>query len=255
MLAKAIFQWWMARVLTVALVLGALLVAVNPAPSSAAGPALVSSTGTVTVTSDGSQGVAVAMPPGIQNGDLLLVIVASDLNNKEGTTTGSAGWVKVLDARRGTDVTHLSVFARIADGNDAFTVATTFTPNTFAEDLVAQSVRITNHGVTNVSTDLAGLTSADDRRGSANPPSTGTIAEDDWLVFALAAPNFTSQSDNLRAVPSGYTEITRTRSANTTSAATLGIAYQNVSGTTIDPGKYGNTSRSWVAATLAIPSS
>ncbi len=243
-----------ARALGVGLVTAtALSFGVVSADAAPGDPAVIASTGAVTITTNGSVGVPVAMPAGVAPGDLLLVVVASDLNNKVGTTVGSAGWTKVLDAKRGTDVTHLTVFAKLAAGNDTFSVATTFTPNTFAEDLVAQSLRITNHGVTDVTTGLAGLGAADANTGSANPPSTGALPNRNWLVLALAAPNFTSPSDTLSKAPTGYTTVTLTKSAKTNSSATLGVAWKAVGGTGEDPGKFTNTARSWVAATIAIP--
>jgi hypothetical protein len=222
---------------------------------AASGPAVVSSKGVVSTTLNGAAGLAVNMPAGVVPGDLLLVAVSADMNNKVGVTVGSAGWTKVFDAMRGTDVVRLTVFAKLATGNDSFITTTSFTPNTFAEDVVAQSLRITNHGVTNVATGLQGLTSANAVSGNANPPSTGTLASGNWLVLALAAPNFTSQSDNLSRVPAGYTEITRTKSTNkSTSAASLGVAYKTLSNATSeDPGTFGNSSRSWIAGTIAIP--
>lgn len=207
---------------------------------------------TATNGTDAAPAFTVTLPAGVATGDLLLGFAANDTTTTAWTTSPGNGWVKLSDEVQGS--THrLAVYALIADGSDTLSIAAT-NNNDYSCTVVA--ITVGTHRVSNVSTDIVIPAAATGTSGNANPPTSGTVASDDWLAIAACAVDLTASGDSVSAVPSTYNATNvLTKSASSTSSVGLGVAHKALSAATSeDPGTFTNTTNAWIAKTLLIPS-
>jgi hypothetical protein len=190
---------------------------------------------------------AVTLPATIVTGDLLLCFDTMDAGTADPSTT-SPGWSRISAETAGSNVLRFAVFAKIAGASNTL-------------DLVGQNqdasivtLAIQDHGVSATFAELVLIAAATGTTGNANPPTTGTLAVKDWLVVAACGIDMTATGDALSAQPSGYTDIQRFKSASSTSSCATGVAVKALTGGTVDdPGTFTNTSRNWIAKTIAVP--
>jgi hypothetical protein len=183
-------------------------------------------------------GFSVTMPTHV-TGDLILIFVAHDTATV--TSTFSSVFTSTLNS------SSLSCFGKIAaSAGETATVTGT------ANDYVILALSVQAHGATSLGNVLAG-TVATSASGNADPPSLATGTTRDWLWFSCCAVDLTT-GNSISAVPANYTQLSITKSANSTSSVGLGVGWQALGGATEDPGTFSNTSRAWVAETIAVPS-
>jgi hypothetical protein len=201
------------------------------------------------VTSDTSgASTPVNLPGTIVTGDLLVAVATSDAPGTTETATISTGWVRTSHETQGSNVLRHSTFMKIADATNALTLTGA------AQDVSVVCAAIQDHGVTApLFAQVIMATAATGTTGNADPPATGTIASMEWLVMATCGIDMTNSGDTLSAQPSTYTDIGRNKSASSTSSCACGMAVKAVTGTSENPGAFTNTSRPWIAKTLAIP--
>lgn len=215
-------------------------------PTISTGAARASVRGHATTNGTSATSVAVNVPTH-SVGDLLIALCAHDNPGATAVATVSTDWVRLYHETQGSNVLRLTAFAKIATGSDALQVTGA------AQDYAIDCLAIANHGVTTLATDIKWSAPASATTGNANPPSLDAGSVRDWLDIAHCAIDMTATGDTLSAVPASYTESARLKSANSTSSTAVGVAWRQVSTQTEDPGTFTNTSRPWIAATLAIP--
>jgi hypothetical protein len=190
--------------------------------------------------------VTVNMPTDIDAGDLLVAYVAADANDTV-AAGGGEGWTSIEDTSNGSAV-RLKIFAKVAAGSDALTLTVGS-----SNDTATYVQRITNHGVSNVSSDIELGTAATGTDAAPNPPSKTPSSSKAWLVVAC---NASDDDDNVTPfAPSGYVPLGQTESAGTTSSSMMQVACDvQTTGSAIDPGAFAlAASEEWVAQTLLIP--
>ena len=202
-------------------------------------------------TSMGSNN-AIALPTGAASGDLIIVHANSDLNGAAGAITASAGYTAVTNGAQtqGTTVIGCNVFARVLDGSgsDALTVSGA------AQDYVVNVIRITDHGVTSATINTAlFLTGTTGTTGNANPPIVNPATSSTWLWLAAMTLDLTT-GNTITVAPSGYTMAENHVSASSTTSVAGAVAYKrSAAATSEDPGTFTNTSRAWIALSIAVP--
>jgi hypothetical protein len=202
--------------------------------------------GTVSAATTGAS-LNVNEPAGIAIGDLLLIIASSDTTTAPTTPTG---YTLIDGGTISTGTGRLDVFARIATAANE-----TVTYGGVAQDIVLIMGRIpaAQHGVVNVATDIFKQTAATGS-GNADPPSITVGSAKDWLAIAAVCIDQLTAANTLTASPAGYTTVTLTESASSTSSVFLGVATKALSAaTTENPGTFTNTSANWRALTFVIP--
>lgn len=201
------------------------------------------------VTSDTSGATTpVNLPGTIVNGDLLVAVVTADNPGSTATDTSSTGWVRTSHETQSSNVLRHSTFMKIADATNTLSLTGA------SQDVSIVCAAVQNHGVTApLFAEVIMAAAATGTTGNADPPATGTIASMEWLVMVTCGIDMTNSGDTLSAQPSTYTDIQRNKSANSTSSCACGMAVKAVTGTSENPGAFTNTSRPWIAKTLAIP--
>ena len=195
---------------------------------------------------------AIALPAGAASGDLIIVHVNSDLNGAAGAITASAGYPAVTNGAQtqGTTVIGCNVFARVLDGSgsDALTVSGA------AQDYVVNVIRITDHGVTQATINSTlFLTGTTGTTGNANPPIVNPATSNTWLWLAAMTLDLTT-GNTITVAPSGYTMAENHVSASSTTSVAGAVAYKrSAAATSEDPGTFTNTSRAWIALSIAVP--
>src|SRR3990167_4578908 len=147
----------------------------------------------------------VNMPAGIVAGDLLIVICAADVADTI-TQSGGTDWTK-LEQTNNSTVIGLVIFAKIAAGGDTLTLT-----SSGSNDIACVSLRITGHGVTDVTTDIKKGTSATGTDGSPNPPSLDTGASKDYLWIECFAADDDDDTTNYET--STWVKVAQIQSAN-----------------------------------------
>jgi hypothetical protein len=190
--------------------------------------------------------VTVNMPTDIDAGDLLVAYIAADANDTV-AAGGAEGWTSIEDTSNGSAV-RLKIFAKIAAGSDALTLTVGS-----SNDTATYVQRITNHGVSNVSSDIELGTAATGTSATPDPPSKTPSSSKAWLVVAC---NASDDDDNVTPfAPTGYVPLAQTESAGTATSSMMQVACDvQTTGSAIDPGAFALAStEEWVAQTLLIP--
>jgi hypothetical protein len=216
------------------------------APTVASAHPQVAATGGEVGTSLGTSN-AQTLPSGSTTGSLVVVWVTHD--NPGGTAiTASTGWTQIFAGVVTGNVLRHACFARILDGgaNDTLTISGT------TQDYCVSSARITNHGVTDVATQIKTVAPATNTSGNADPPSLDAGVSDEWLWLASAGVDFTT-GNTISANPANYSDVDNRTSASSTSSCGQRIAKRELTTQTQDPGTFTNTSQEWVAGIIAIP--
>jgi hypothetical protein len=190
--------------------------------------------------------VTVNMPTDVDAGDLLVAYIAADANDTV-AAGGGEGWTSIEDTSNGSAV-RLKIFAKVAAGSDALTLTVGS-----SNDTATYVQRITNHGVSNVSSDIELGTAATGTSAIPDPPSKTPSSSKTWLVVAC---NASDDDDNVTPfAPTGYVPLAQTESAATTSSSMMQVACDvQTTGSAINPGAFAlAASEEWVAQTLLIP--
>jgi hypothetical protein len=192
--------------------------------------------------------VTVNMPTDIDAGDLLIAYIAADANDTV-AAGGGEGWTSIQDTSNASAV-RLKIFAKIAAGSDALTLTLGATGDT-----ATHVHRITNHGVTNVATDITLGTAATGTSAAPDPPTVTPGSSKTWLVIACNASDDDDNVIGLGYVPTGYVPLAQTESASSVDSAQIQVACDvQTTGSAINPGAFALlASEEWVAQTLLIP--
>ena len=187
---------------------------------------------------------AVAAPAGVTVGDLLIAIATLDSNI---AMTASTGWTSIIAESIATPH-QLAAWARIADGgaDDAFAV----TGN--ANDYCVSLLRVVNHGVATIGTDIKTATAENATASAIDPPSLDAGTSAAWLWLAIAGAD-TTASGQITAAPAGYTLAHPVVSTSSATGSGLAVALNAATTQTQNPGVFTNTARPWMAFTFAIP--
>lgn len=198
-------------------------------------PVAAARTTTVDGASTASHAIGLGAPSA---GDLLVVFIVINITDElviDEAASGT-GWWRLATAE-GFNM-RVAAYAKLAEGGDALTLRS-------SAGVRAASVcyKVTGHG-----SGIGGGLTASAFSGSGNPPSAsfGGAAQDALFITALGTTTSVAS-----AAPSGYASLT-TASAP---SAFMATAEKTANATSDDPGTFTNTSQSWVATTVAIPSS
>jgi hypothetical protein len=184
------------------------------------------------------------MPSGIVVGELLLVFCAGDTSGTM-SESGGTSWTILDQGANGTAVQG-AIFAKIAAGSD--TLSVTFEANDFA----AVAVRIQNHGVSNVSTDITKGTAATGSNATPNPPACSPSTAKDYLWLEFFAADDDDASTDYET--SGWTKVGQAQSAESSSSCMCAVASYELNDNTINPDVMSMSAwEEWWAQTLAIP--
>ena len=198
-----------------------------------------------TTADTSSTSVTVNMPASISAGDLLIVICAQDA---VGTITQSGGsdWTKLEQTNEGGSQVSQAMFAKIAAGGDSLTLT-----STDSQDMACVAIRITGHGVSNVSTDITRGTPATGTDASPNPPNCNPAVAKDFLWIECFAAD--DDDDTTPYESANYTAVAQIQSANSASSCLCAVAFRNLNTSSENPGVMAlNATEEWIAQTLAI---
>jgi hypothetical protein len=197
-------------------------------------------------TAELTSSVSVVMPSGITAGDLLIAYTSADANATV-AAGGGEGWTSITDTSNGSAV-RLKVHAKIAAGSDALTLTLGS-----GVDSATYVERITNHGVSNVASDIEVGTPATGTSAAPDPPSVTPSSSKSWLVVAC---NASDDDDNATTYwPTGYVPLAQTESGSSSTSAMMQVACDvQATGSAINPGVFAlAASEEWVSQTLLIP--
>ena len=219
-----------------------------------AAPAFGTSTGE-SGTSLGSAN-AQPLPASAASGDLVIYVAGVD-NTSTTDITGSTGWTAGTTVTQGSNVIKGRIFARVLDGTTGDNILSVTGPT---QDYAIAAHRIASgqHGLTNATLAawLAGhVTSTTGVSGNADPPNLGSLTSKNYLLLTAAIIDATT-GNTISAVPTGgYTSRENRTSASSTSSVVLRTATRETSTpiTSENPGAFTNTSRPWIAFTIAVP--
>ena len=205
----------------------------------------VIATSNTTADTDASP-TTVAMPASISAGDLLIVICAADAGDTI-TQSGGSDWTK-LEQTNQAGVIGLIIFAKIAAGSDALTLT-----STGSNDIACVSLRITGHGVSNVSTDITRGTASTGTDANPNPPNCNPGSAKDYLWIEMFAAD--DDDDTTPYESTNYTAVQQIQSANSTSSCLCAVASRDLNASAENPGvmAIADATEEWVAQTIAIP--
>lgn len=226
---------------------------ITPAGFTNQGLALVNTVPPITIASTATEvgqslgtNNAIPAPSGVVAGDLLLAFCSSD--NAATAITASTGWTELSQTVITGNIQRMGIFARLADlgANDALALSGA------TEDYCAAILRIQNHGVASLATDIKLAATNSVAVGRIDPPLLDTGVNQRW--FWLSAGCFDNSSDgNVSTGSTAYTEsidITSTFGATGTS---LWVGYRSTINRAEDPGPMSNALRAWIGYTLAVP--
>jgi hypothetical protein len=190
--------------------------------------------------------ITATMPYGLTAGDLLIANVSTN-DAATATAGGGEGWTQITAASNASAV-RLTILAKIAAGGDTLNLTLGS-----AVDSVTHVMRVVDHDVSNVASDIVAGTPATGTSSSPNPPAVVPAASDANLFIAVAASD---DDDNANAfASSGYVREVQAYSASSTSSCMIQVGYlQLVTGASQDPGNFALLlSEEWVTQTLCIP--
>lgn len=207
-------------------------------PEEWTGPTVASSNTTAATSSSG--GLSINMPSGIAAGDLLLAFASNDTS-----VSWSSGWTTIDNGANGTAVQG-ACFAKIAAGGDTLTITGE------ANDIAVVTVRVVNHGVTDVSTDITLGSAATGTDSAPNAPNCnpGTSASRLWLSY------FASDDDDNTTYwwPVESAPVSQLKSTTGTSSTMVGVAQRWLTASSYNPSTFlMAASEEWRAQTLGIP--
>jgi hypothetical protein len=194
---------------------------------------------------------AQTLPSGSVSGDLIIGVAGSD--NPAGTDISvSTGWTILGSQVQGSNVIKGAVFARVLDGGANDTLAVSGA----AQDYVVALTRVpaAAHGVETASivADIPIATGATGASGNADPPSLDAGSTKDWLWFVAAIVDMTT-GNAITAIPTGYTQLINTKSANSTSSVGVATGWRKIAASQVqDPDAFANNTQEWIGFTFAV---
>lgn len=194
---------------------------------------------------------SVGHPAGMTAGELLLVFIAQ---NAFGTISWGAGGAELTRIDTGVNGTTIKgeIWARLLTGGEASSSTMSTSGAGAGADVAAVSMRIQNHGVSNLATDIIIGTAATGNSSTPDPGNCNPGVARDWLWLA----SFASEDDDNTTPwgPANYTEILQQESAQTTSSCMMGVAYRQLNASAEDAGAFAMSAANlWRAITIAIP--
>lgn len=189
-------------------------------------------------------GAALNMPSGIQAGDLLVVFASNDATG--GTGMAISGWTQLFHQQYTGDVVSYGAWAKIAAGSDTATLTGA------SQDYTAVAIRVVNHGVTTIATDIKVGTPALTSGANPDPPSLDAGASNKWLWVE----GYGADDDDETATywSTSYTGVASVESAQSTSSTISTLAYRQNETQTENPGTMAmGLSEEAVANVIAIP--
>jgi hypothetical protein len=211
-------------------------------------PSVVGSpTGTADTSGDS---FTAALPAGVTAGELLLLFMAHDLTSNISQSSGPT-FTRIDDGETGLglQIAGGNIWARIASGGEANPV---FSSSVGAEDVAVVALRVSGHGVSDVTTDITVGTPATGASTSPDPGNCNPGVAQDYLWIAY----FIADDDDNAATwwPTNYTAALQQESANSTSSCMVGVAYRQLNASSEDTGAFTmSASEDWRAVTIAIP--
>ena len=189
-----------------------------------------------------SGGVALNMPGGTN--ELLIAICGND--NPGTTNMGMSGWTEIFAAAYTSDVIKKKIFGKLASGTDSGTLTGA------SQDYVARVLRISNHGVSDIATDIKVGTVASGSSNAPNPTSLDAGSSKKWMWIAV---NVSDDDDNTTPyAPTNYTPEAQVESAQSTSSCMVQVAWHKNETQTEDPGAFAlAATEEWLAVVIAIP--
>jgi ACT domain-containing protein len=189
-----------------------------------------------------SGGVALNMPSGSDE-----LLIAFTGNDAPGTTNmGMSGWTEIFAGAYTGDVIKFKIFAKLASGTDSGTLTGA------SQDYVARVLRIGNHGVSNIATDIkVGTVNS----GSSAAPDATSLDAGSTKKWLWIAANVSDDDDNTTPyAPTNYTADAQVESAQSTSSCMLQVAYRKNETQTENPGAFAlAATEEWLAVVIAIP--
>jgi hypothetical protein len=218
------------------------------AAAAAAAVTYASVAGSAETSGVATSPVSANMPSGITAGELLVAIVGTD-GAATAAAGGAEGWTQVNTAANASAVRE-TVLAKVAAGGDALTLTLGS-----AVDSATQVMRITNHGVSNVATDIAVGTAATGTDTAPNPPSVTPAANTPNLFIAFNASDDDDNPTENYWPASAYTAAGWVESAQSGTSCMIQVAYRRLTtGSAENPPAFVlGASEEWVAQTLCIP--
>lgn len=194
---------------------------------------------------------AQVLPTGAAAGDLVLYFIGED-NPGATAITVSTGWTLLSAQTQGSNVITANIAARVLDGTTGNNILSV--SGTASQDYVVLGVCIAagDHGVTTVATDMPTTGAVSSTNGNADPPLPTYGTSKDWLVLAAAVVDLTT-GNTITAAPTNYDMVQNQVSASSTTSVATAVASRRVTTSTENPGTFTNTSRPWIAYTLAVP--
>jgi len=202
--------------------------------------------GTPAGTADtSSTSYTVALPAGIVAGELLVIFMAFD---GVGTVTQSSGstFTRIDTAVNGTACQE-EIWVRLATGGESSPVFS----NTNSQDVACVAIRVQNHGVTDVTTDITKGTAATGADAAPDPPNCnpGTVQDFLWLECFAADDD----DDTVPFESANYTAVLQQQSASSTSSCLVAVASRQLNASSENPGVMAMAAvEEWVAQTIAI---
>jgi hypothetical protein len=206
---------------------------------------VVESSNTSAGTTSASPGASINMPSGIVAGNLLIAFCAGDT----AVSYTASGWDEITGQANGT-ASQLTIFAKIAAGGDSMTLVGE------ANDYAVVVVRISGHGVSNVTTDIYKGTAA---TGSSSTPDPPTLSPSPGALDYLWLECFGTDDDDDTATywsttTNTFTGIAQHKSATGTSSCMVAVAELDLNASTLNPTTMAMAAtEEWIAQTLAIP--
>jgi len=191
---------------------------------------------------------ALTLPSGVMAGDLLVCFAVSRVSTTA-ITVSVGTWTTVS-----TEATTMysAIFARIATGTSADQI----TLNKAADDWCVTILRIVDHGVTTIASDIKVGTWAVATALDPDSPSLNAGSTADWLWLAEAGIQYTATGSVFNAAPANYTMVSNIKSASSTTSCGLAVAQRSLNTQTEDPGVWDTnlgSTRPCRAQTIAIP--
>jgi hypothetical protein len=225
------------------------------ATSSSATPTIhphVASWATEGGTSLGSAN-AQPLPTGAATGDLVFYVVGND-NTSTTNLSASTGWEASSQITQGSNVIKGRVFARKLTGTTGDNILSV---TGAAQDysIVGGRIPAAEHNVTDVASWATNMVAgfASTSNGNANPPNLAPAAGSDEYLWITAAIIDATTGNTISADPTDFSAGANVTSASSTSSCVTRVATRRHTAASLDPGTFTNTSRPFIAFTMAVP--
>lgn len=202
------------------------------------------STVTPTTFATSVTSMAVNMPAVVDVGDYLLAMV--EVRNS-GTFTPPSGWVELDTQLGGGSVGKLTIFYKVADGDEGGTTET-FTAST-GTSAIWQVRKVSGADVTvpPESNTASGDVS------SANPPTLSPSWGADDNLWVVIAGHAAASATAFSGAPTNYTGFDNDGASSGGAACSVATAYRELNASTEDPGAFTvSNNRWWAAATVVF---